>query len=105
MLGPLIVTAVLYAQGSYQDGFAVLLIPAVLTIGVLLVAHTRYPDPRGLETDVGGLEPKELPRPFWFYLAACMLIGAGYADFPLIAFHLGQFSTVPNHWIPIFYAG
>jgi MFS family permease len=104
VLGPLIVIAVLYAQGSYEESFAVLLIPAVLTIGVLLVARTRYPYPRELETKVGELEPKELPRRFWLYLAACMFIGAGYADFPLIAFHLGQFSAVPDHWIPIFYA-
>lgn len=104
VLGPLIVTAVLYTQGTYQEGFAVLLIPAVLTIGVLLLAGTRYPNPRELETNVGELEPKELPQRFWFYLAACTLIAAGYADFPLIAFHLGQFSTVPNTWIPIFYA-
>jgi hypothetical protein len=66
VLGPLIVTAVLYAQGSYQEGFAVLLIPAVLTLGVLLVARTRYPDPREFETKVAELEAKELPRRFWF---------------------------------------
>jgi MFS family permease len=61
VLGPLIVTAVLYAQGSYQEGFAVLLIPGVLTIGVLLLARTRYPNPHERETKVGELEPKEYP--------------------------------------------
>jgi len=46
VLGPLIVTAVLYFKGSYRTGFAVLLIPALLALSVLLVTRLFYPRPR-----------------------------------------------------------
>jgi MFS family permease len=32
------------------------------------------------------------------------LLGAGYADFPLIAFHFGKTAVLPSDWIPLFYA-
>ena len=50
------------------------------------------------------LQPKGLMRPFWVYLGATALVGAGYADFPLIAFHFQRSHVVSDQWIPIFYA-
>ena len=44
------------------------------------------------------------PRVFWLYLAAAALVAAGYADFPLIAYHFGKTSVVTQGWIPVFYA-
>lgn len=65
MFGPLIVAAVLYFKGTYQTGFAVLLIPAILTIGVLLAARVLYPltwnrrlhnwKPRGFPASTGSI--------------------------------------------------
>jgi len=104
MLGPLIVAGVLYFKGSYQTSFAVLLIPAILTIGVLLAARTLYPRPRDLESTLPELETKGLSRVYWLYLAAMALAAAGYADFPLIGFHFQKASTVSTDWIPVFYA-
>jgi len=104
MLGPLIVAFVLYFNGSYQSAFAVLAIPAVLAVSVLIAARVLYPTPRDLETGVAHIETEGLPRVFWFYLAAATLVAAGYADFPLIAYHFGKTSTVPDVWVPVFYA-
>ena len=104
MLGPLIVAAVLYFNGSYQAGFAILAIPAVLTLSVLLAARILYPTPRDLETRVAQFETEGFPRVFWLYVAAAACVAAGYADFPLIAFHFGKTSAVPEVWIPVFYA-
>jgi MFS family permease len=104
MLGPLIVAAVLYFNGSYQTGFAILAIPAVLTLSVLLAARILYPTPRDLEKRVAQFETEGFPRVFWLYVAAAALVAAGYADFPLIAYHFGKTSTVPEVWIPVFYA-
>jgi MFS family permease len=104
MLGPLIVAAVLYFNGSYQTGFAILAIPAVLTLSVLIAARILYPTPRDLETGVAKFETEGFPRVFWLYVAAAALVAAGYADFPLIAYHFGKASTVPEVWIPVFYA-
>jgi MFS family permease len=50
------------------------------------------------------LETKGLHRPYWLLVAASALMGAGFADFPLIAYHFQQSGTLPATWIPLFYA-
>jgi MFS family permease len=104
MLGPLIVVAVFSFQGSYQIGFAALAIPAAMTLAVLIAARVLYPRPRDLETESSRLETKEFPHLFWLYLAAVGFVAAGYADFPLIAYHFKKMTVVSEVWIPVFYA-
>jgi MFS family permease len=102
--GPLIVAAVLYFQGSYRQGFAVLLLPAVLALVVIAAAARLYPHPRHLEVNAPALNPTGFTRPYWLYIVAVGCLGAGYADFPLIAFHFGKTAVLPSDWIPLFYA-
>ncbi len=102
--GPLTVASVLHAGGSYRFAFAVLFIPALIAIAVLLVARALYPRPRDLEPTAPSLDASRFPRAFWWYLAAVAFVAAGYADFPLIAFHFQRTAVVPPNWIPIFYA-
>ena len=104
ILGPLIVAAVLYFRGGYRMSFAILLGPALMALAVLLAARMLYPRPRDLEPASSELRTKGFPRIFWLYLAAVSLIAAGYADFPLISFHLEKQSVVPQVWIPVFYS-
>jgi MFS family permease len=104
MLGPLIVALVLYWNGGYRAGFAYLLIPAILAVLVITIAARHYPHPQHLEVTVPKLETKGLTHPYWLYIVAVGLIGAGYADFPLIAYHFGKVAVAPPNWIPIFYA-
>src|SRR6266508_4691709 len=104
VLGPLIVAAVLYVRGDYQTGFVLLLIPALLALGVLVAARLIYPHPGELEVDIPAPSTRGFSRVFWLYLAAVGLIAAGYADFPLIAYHFEKAATVSASWIPIFYA-
>lgn len=63
-----------------------------------------YPRPRDLESTLPELETKGLSRVYWIYLAAMALNAAGYADYPLIAYHFQIASTVSPAWIPVFYA-
>ncbi|HZK13962.1 MAG TPA: MFS transporter, partial [Desulfobaccales bacterium] len=102
--GPLIVAAVLYYRGGYREGFAVLLLPAVLALVVIAMAARLYPHPQHLEVNAPGLNPTGFNRPYWLYVVAVGLLGAGYADFPLIAYHFGQTAVLPSDWIPLFYA-
>jgi MFS family permease len=104
MLGPLIVTAVMYYKGSYQYSFAVLLIPALFALAVLAVSRWRYPHPESLEVPHDNLETGGMNSAFWIYLAGASLIAAGYADFPLIAYHFQKTATLSPIWIPITYA-
>jgi MFS family permease len=102
--GPLIVAAVLYYRGGYREGFAVLLLPAVLALVVIAMAARLYPHPQHLEVNAPALKPAGFTRPYWLYVAAVGFLGAGYADFPLIAYHFGKTAVLPPDWIPLFYA-
>ncbi len=104
MLGPMIVSGVLFLKGGYKNSFALLFIPAILALIILLVARYLYPRPKDLEKSSVALKSKGLPRMFWFYLMAAALIAAGYVDFPLIAYHFKKTNLVNDNWIPIFYA-
>lgn len=102
--GPLIVAAVLYLQGGYRAGFAVLLGPALVALLVIVVAARLYPHPQHLEVNPHQLETQGLSHPYWLYVAAVGLMGAGYADFPLVAYHFGKTATVAANQIPLIYA-
>jgi MFS family permease len=106
VLGPLLVAAVLAAGQGYRTGFAILLVPALMALSVLAFASRAYPRPADLEA-IGGEWPhagRTVPRVFWVYLAAAAAIAAGYADFPLIAYHFGMKKVVSPDWIPVLYA-
>jgi len=104
ILGPLLIAAVLYFGGNYQVGFGTLLAPALLAVSVLVAARFLYPSPQDLELAPPPLKTEGLPRAFWLYLAAVALIAAGYADFPLIAYHFEKAAVAAPTWIPVFYA-
>lgn len=104
MLGPLIVAAVLYFKGSYQFSFAILLIPALLALTILVFAQYLYPHHQSLEVSHDNLEAKGMNSSFWLYLTGASLIAAGYADFPLIAYHFQKKSILSPIWIPVSYA-
>lgn len=104
LIGPLVVAAVLAARGSYRPAFAVLVIPAAITLALLVVARLEYPRPQDLEPEVREIKAAGLPRAFWIYLVAVALVGAGFADFALIAFRFQKAAVVPATWIPVFYS-
>lgn len=104
MIGPLLVAAAVYLQGGYRIGFAILLVPALLTLVVLLGAWRQYPHPADLETSEAVPARQGIPRVFWVYLLAMGLIAMAYADYPLIAYHFSKTHVVSAGWIPILYA-
>jgi MFS family permease len=104
MIGPLLAAAVIALRGDYRIAFAVLLVPAATTLGMLLLARISYPDPRGLAARAADVRTEGLPRALWIYLAATMLVAAGFADFSLMAFHFQRADTIPADWVPLFYA-
>jgi MFS family permease len=104
MFGPLVVAAVLAHHGSYHQAFAVLLVPAIINLSLVLLARLVYPRPQDLESPSTLVTGKGLPRVYWIYLAGAALVAAGFADYPLIAYHFSRAATVPGEWIAIFYA-
>jgi MFS family permease len=104
VLGPLAVAAVFYFTGRFQTGFAFLLIPALIALGVLFASYKLYPNPHDLRSAKVKIEGKGFSYAFWLYVVAIGCVAAGYADFPLVAYHFQKVSSVPEGWIPIFYA-
>ena len=104
LFGPLVVAAVLATRGNYRNAFAVLLVPAVMTLILLVIARWLYPRPEDMEVSVPNVHAEGLPRVFWIYLAGAALVAAGFADFSLIAYHFQKASVIPNTWVPVFYS-
>jgi MFS family permease len=103
--GPLMVAAVLYAGRGYAVSFSILLLPALLALGTLVVARWLYPHPRALETTAElPATPVRFPRAFWFYLAAVVCFAGSYADFPLIAYHVKTQALLSEGQIAVLYA-
>jgi MFS family permease len=104
LFGPLAVAAILAFRGEYQFAFAALLVPGVICLSLLLVARWVYPRPEDLESGVPEVKGAGFPRVYWIYLAGAVLVAAGFADFPLIAYHFQQTASVPKDLVPVTYA-
>jgi len=105
LFGPLAISGVLAWRGQYQFAFAILLIPALITLSLITTARFLYPRPEEMESHSPNVQATGLPKVFWLYLAGAALVAAGFADFPLIAYHFAQTpNTVPGIWVPIFYS-
>ena len=90
LIVPLVVAAILARGGGYRAGFAFLLIPALVSLVLLLGARRQFPHPRELEIGVAHVGAKGITRRFWVYAVGAGLIAAGYVDFPLIAFRFAH---------------
>ncbi len=104
IIGPLIVSCILYYQGTYQMSFAVLLIPALCALSVLTCARLLYPRPQDLEVENLELKTENFNKKYWLYIIAISCVAAGYVDFPLIAFHLKKTSLMSEVWVPILFS-
>jgi MFS family permease len=102
-IGPLVMALIFAWRRNYRFGFAMLLVSAVLCLGLLGITRRLYPNPRGFERAANG-HSGHLPRSYWLYLAAGALIGFGFVDFSLIAFHFQKTGTLQGSLIPMSYA-
>ncbi len=111
VLGPLIVAGILAWRGgeqagraTYQTGFAILVLPAVAALLVLAVARFLFPRPKELEDKTPAVGTQGLEGSYWWYIAAVGLVGLGFAEFPLMAFHFKSAQIASDAFIPVFYA-
>lgn len=104
--GPLLVALILVlSHQQYKIAFALLAIPGVIELSILAVARLSYPNPADLEAGAAKLPTTDkMPKVFWVYLAAAALVGAGFADFPLLAYHFEKSEIVSTDIVPVFYA-
>lgn len=102
-LGPAVVAGALWLRGDFSLAYGILLVPGIVSLSILLYARRMNPRPRDLEP--AGIHPggKGFGAPFWILVAAGVLIGAGFADFSLIAFHLSKTEALGGASIPLLY--
>jgi MFS family permease len=110
--GPVMLFVVMYFKGSgdtfadYHRCFALLAVPAALTLGLLLAAKHFFPHPENFEPE----EKKKAPRPamnrdFRLYLAGTSLFALGFMDFSMITMHVSRVSLMNSRDLPLLYAG
>lgn len=104
LLGPLAIAGLLAWKGSFQLAFASLALPALVTLLLVFGARVTFPDAGRIEREPQTSQVGRYPPAYWWYCLGAGLVGFGFADFSLIAFHFSQAHIVPNPWIPVFYA-
>jgi MFS family permease len=109
-IGPLVLFFVLTLKGggdklsAYALSFALLAIPAAVTLVILLVAKHKYPRPHEFEREQARVDGHGLRSAYWFYLAGIGFLALGFADFPLMAFHMTKVKLFPDNVVPVLYS-
>jgi len=107
VIGPLALGAVFFLGGGYRTGFGMMVIPALMTVGMLALARGKVPAPEQMEREHVTQMPHDgakLPQAFWLYTVFAFLSVAGFANFQLLAYHFAVKSIVPPAQIPLLYA-
>lgn len=109
-LGPIILYVVLVYQGTkdlfsaYQVCFAVLALPAAVTILLLFFAKRKFPHPEEFEPEVKDEAPFHLNRTFILYIIGISIFALGFLDFPLITMHVLRSGLVAGQDVSLLYA-
>lgn len=104
ILGPLLVSLVLFMTNSHRISFGLLVIPALCAMGVLFAAKALYPRPQDLEIEHPNITTEGFSKRYWIYIAGISCVGMGYVDFSLIAYHFEKTTSITDVWVPIFYS-
>jgi MFS family permease len=102
VLGPLLVAASVARTHHFGPAFLWLAVPAGGAFVALIFARSMRPDKA---TPPPPPTEKNLPRVFWWYVAASCLLALGFVDFPLLAYHFQSSSLTKPETIPLLYAG
>ena len=110
-LGPVILFIIASIKGTselfstYRVCFAVLGIPAAITIALVLFSKVKYPNPEMFEKPAKVEEQFRFKRSFVFYMTAICLFAFGFADFTLITLHAARAQVFPDSTLSLLYAG
>jgi MFS family permease len=98
-LGPVLLYLVmlLKTEGDtfrmYSLCFAVLAIPAAITIVLLFVTKRKFPNPEQFEPEPKEYVPFKMKKEFVLYLAGISLFAFGFIDYSLVSMHVARSFT------------
>lgn len=110
-LGPVILFVIASVKetddlfSTYRISFALLGIPALITIGLVLYSKIRYPHPEMFVKKAEETEEFHFRKSFIFYMLAICLFAFGFADFTLITLHAARTQAFPDSALSLLYAG
>lgn len=109
-LGPVMLFVVASVKGTsnlfstYRVCFAILGIPALITIGLVVFSKIKYPDPEMFEKQEDEVKEFHFQKSFVFYMIAICLFAFGFADFTLITLHSAKVQAFPDSTLSLLYA-
>ena len=110
-LGPVILFVIASVKGTsslfstYRLCFAILGIPALITIALVLFSRIKYPDPEMFEKAEEEKKEFRFQKSFLLYMIAICLFAFGFADFTLITLHAAKTQAFPDASLSLLYAG
>ncbi len=102
-IGPLLVAGALAIGLGFNHAFALLAIPAFLSLVVMTAAWRLFPVPSSFEKAQAHLGGNHRAA-YWIYAAGAACLAAGFADFPLISYHFAKAHVFGADVIPVIYA-
>ena len=109
-LGPMMLFFIAAVKGTdnlfstYRICFAILGIPAVITISLVVLAKVKYPHPEMFEKAQAATEEFHTQKSFVLYMIAICLFAFGFADFTLITLHAAKMEAFPASTLSLLYA-
>ena len=109
-LGPVMLFFIAAVKGTdnlfstYRICFALLGIPAMITISLVVLAKVKYPHPEMFEKAQAATEEFHTQKSFVLYMIAICLFAFGFADFTLITLHAAKMEAFPASTLSLLYA-
>lgn len=88
---------------AYRKAFSFLVFPALITIGIIVIARILVPNPEKMEKRSEEKKEVKLDKKFYMYLLGISLIAFGFSDFALIGFHAQKANLLSPTLIPVAY--
>lgn len=109
-LGPVLLFIIAAVKGTsslfttYRVCFAILGIPALITIGLVVFSKIKYPNPEMFDKTPEEKAKLRIKKSFIFYMVAICLFAFGFADFTLITLHAANAQAFPAATLSLLYA-
>lgn len=109
-LGPVMLFVISLIKGTsnlfstYRVCFAILGIPALITIALVIFSKIKYPHPEVFEKAPEEKTEFHFQKSFVLYMIAICLFAFGFADFTLITLHAAKTHAFPTSTLSLLYA-